>query len=34
METIIKNILDTLLSEEDKKKAIYTVTGLRTTEDE
>lgn len=34
MKTVIKNILDTLLSEEDQKKAIYTDTGLRTTEDE
>lgn len=34
MKTVIKNILDTLISEEDKNKAIYTDTGLRTTEDE
>ena len=34
MKTLMKNILDTLLSEEDQEKAIYTDTGLRTTEDE
>lgn len=34
MKTVIKNILDTLLSEEDAKKAIYTETGLSTTEEE
>jgi len=34
MKTVIKNIIDTLLSEEEKQKAIYTDTGLRTTEDE
>lgn len=33
MKTVIKNILDTILSEDTAKKAICTDTGLRTMED-